>query len=56
VRLGLVISVDQEHETGMNHVTSRPAKHTVTQVGCTAVGVIVEKRKYTTVLIICVCG
>ncbi len=37
VRVGLVISADLEHGTGMNHMTSEPATHPVTQVSYTAV-------------------
>jgi hypothetical protein len=33
VRVGLVISVDQEHGTEMDHITSVTATHLVTQVG-----------------------
>ncbi len=34
VRVGLVISVDLEHGTGMDHMKSAPATHPVTQVSC----------------------
>ncbi len=33
VRVGLVISVDREHGTWMDHIAYAPATHSVTQVG-----------------------
>ncbi len=33
VRVGLVISVDREHGTELNHIASVTATHPVTQVG-----------------------
>jgi hypothetical protein len=33
VRIGLVILVDWEHETGINHIAPVPTTYPVTQVG-----------------------
>ncbi len=41
----LVISADGEHRTGMDHMVSSPATHPVTQVGYTAVTVVVDKKR-----------
>ncbi len=40
-----MISLDQEHGTGMHHMASALATHPVTQVGHTARTVIVDKIK-----------
>jgi hypothetical protein len=47
-------TVDREHGTGMDHIASAP--HPVTKVGYTAVTVVVDKRKNTSILVICVSG
>jgi hypothetical protein len=39
----------------MDHIASALATHPMTQVGYTAVTVIVDRRKNTTTLVICVC-
>jgi hypothetical protein len=56
VKVGLVISLNHEHGTGMDCIASEPATHPMTQVGYTTVSVVVDKRKNTTVLVICLSG
>ncbi len=53
VRTELGISVDWEHGTGMDHIVAAPATHPATQVGHTAISVIVERRINITVTVVC---
>jgi hypothetical protein len=43
VRIGQVISIDREHGSRINHIKSAPTTHSMTQVGHTAMFVVVEK-------------
>jgi hypothetical protein len=52
VRIELVISVDQEHGTRIDHIVAAPPTHPVTQAGHTAMPAIVEKRINITVNVI----
>jgi hypothetical protein len=45
-RVGLVISVNREHGTGMEHIEPAPATHPVTQVGYTAVFVNADQKEH----------
>jgi hypothetical protein len=53
VRIGLVISVDQDHGTRMGHIASSPATDPVTHVGYTSVIVVVDKRENTAIIVTC---
>jgi hypothetical protein len=52
VRIELLISVDQEFWSRMDHIASAPAAHHVTQVGFTTITVNVDKRNNGPVIII----
>jgi hypothetical protein len=45
VRIGLVKSVDCEHETGMDHIAPAPTTYLVTQVGYNPMLVMYNKNK-----------
>jgi hypothetical protein len=54
VRTELGISVDWEHGTGMDQIVAAPATHPATQVGHTAIYVIVERRINITATVVCI--
>jgi hypothetical protein len=46
VRVGIVVSVDREHGTGVDHITSALATHSVTQVDYVAVLINADYKEY----------
>jgi hypothetical protein len=47
-----MISVDQEHGTGMDHILSAPVTHPMTQVGHIVMIVIIKKKMNTAIIVI----
>jgi hypothetical protein len=55
LKIELVISVDQKHGTKIATLSGATATHPVTQVGCTSMTFIVDRRKNVApIIIVCV--